>query len=280
MRSTINVGNCKADPSGLFENHDIHFFSGCSSQIVGNMKIVVIGNSVGLRVRPPRSERMAGNFGEVLERLLQKERGGQIYVYNRCRSFHTVSDLYRNDFEAVVGLSPDAVIIIVGINEAVSRPLPRRIYGFLNKPRPFRSSAHPISKVNNGFNRMVFPRFMKLLKLKGWDSPESYIKQLRIFIELLYKETRSPVFVMNILPCTKRIEKILPGSQRTIAAFNIEILELCLSMPYIHLVDVAGLVPEEQIDSVVPDGIHMSADLHVKVACSLEKLICASVPLR
>lgn len=244
------------------------------------MRIVVVGNSVGLRVRPPRDNRADGNFSEILEQLLRTEGHTDIFIYNRCKSALTVAGLYEEEFDFIVGFSPDAIIMICGINEAVSRPLPRNVYQLLNKPRPFCSSfGRFFLRINSGFNKIVFPRIIKGFGLKGWETSETFISHLRVFADLVYKETRSHCFVMNILPCSNRIESLLPDSQARITSFNEKLEEFCTNNSHVHLVDVAKLVPPDRVSRLMPDGIHMCSELHLEVAHILRRMICSNISL-
>jgi len=238
------------------------------------VKIVVVGNSVGLRVRPARKKRSQGTFSECLERQLRAEGVRDALVHNRCRSALTVTDLYDDEFEFIVGTSPDAVIIICGINEAVSRPLPRNLYQFINRPRPLSGSiVQCLLRINSGLNRLIFPKIIRLFAFNGWETPESFATYLGAFIDLVYKETRSPCFVLNILPCSNRIENLLPGSQQRIVAFNKGLEKLCESKTDVYLVDIVKLIAINEIGRLMPDGIHMSSELHLKVAEAIKVLI-------
>jgi lysophospholipase L1-like esterase len=239
------------------------------------MKVCVIGHSVGLRIRPPRENRKDGNFAEILELLLREDGCSGLSVQNLCNDYFTVDNLYKDAFIPVVRKSPDVVIIICGINDAVSRPLPQSLYKFLNKPRPNKKTALKIfQKINSMMNRYVFPYFIKLFRLKGWKTEEQFVEILFTYIDLVQKETCAHCIIINILPCTERIERMLPGSSANIEKFNIALNKVITKKNKCHLIDISAVVNRDNISEKVPDGIHMNAAMHRKTAELIKEKIC------
>jgi len=237
------------------------------------MNIIVIGNSVGIRIRPPRNNRRERHFCEVIANELESRTLCKVNIYNRCRSGVTIDDLILHEIDYISGNSPDIIIIICGINEAVSRPLPKRIYQYLNKTRPIGGVVWGFfHKINSGINHYIFPHIIKAFSLRGWYSANLFSKKLQFLIGQIDKESKALVIPVTILPCTQRIEKLLPGSGKSIGEFN-KLISKYSCIDNVVVADISNDIPQGKEGEYTPDGIHMNSKAHEILANKIIEII-------
>lgn len=246
------------------------------------MRIVVHGNSVALRVRPPRERAADGTYSEVLRAV-----GYEVTTVARAgamlaESFATLED-------DVVVRAPEVVVLQHGVVEIC----PRRTIRALNNRTienyylngvlgaPYRSGGgldavvHLGARIANGLVR----RAATLLGLRwAWMPLPRFLAVMERTIAVLRKETGARVIVLGINPTSARVEGQLPGTGAATAAANAGLAALCARLgDAVRFVDPAQVLGADA-SALVPDGIHFSADGHRRIAAHLAGLLDDAPP--
>lgn len=237
------------------------------------MRIVVHGNSVAMRVRPPRDRAMDGSYAELL-----RVAGHEVTTVSRAgvmlsESFATLED-------DVVSLAPEVVILQHGIVEICPRRTIRALNNrtiqnyYLNRVHGTRyrfaggldGLVHLSARIAN---RLVRRAAAALGIQWSWMTLPRFLEVMEHTIGVLRKETGAQVIVLGVNPTTPRVESQLPGTGAAIVAANDALAALCARLgPQVSFVDPAALLGEAAA-SAVPDGIHYSAEGHRRIAAHL-----------
>ena len=226
------------------------------------MKICILGNSVGLRVRPPLAYPNNLTFSEQLREMLLKEFNQKIpLVENKCVGRSLVNQIY-DDGDLVINRFPDYYVVVAGITDASTREIP---LWYSNLIYAKRSSF--LRKIALGIYLYLLKpirRYLVILRRKrSWTDLKTFEKQYKKILTELIKNTNSRILVLTINQCTERVEKELPGTIKNIRLFNDVILNLPkINKDRVFVVNTFDLDP----DIYVPDGIHYSFEGHQVVA--------------
>ncbi|MDR7073320.1 SGNH/GDSL hydrolase family protein [Fictibacillus barbaricus] len=233
------------------------------------MNIVIVGNSVPLRVRPSVGE----PFPILIEKQMSKK-GLFVKCINQSQGATLISHGYRNIDNQIISHNPSVVILNYGINEACTRLLPKKLDDWLYiKSKTYLTInqfilAKCISLVRRILN-LFRPFLIKSLKLGGWSTGPFFKRMLLIYINEIKKETNATCIILTIPNINDRVEKVLPGSKKRIKDFN-QIIYDVAKLTNSLILEVNDLLP---IDRVIPEGIHFSELGHKMIADELEKLI-------
>lgn len=217
-------------------------------------KIVVLGNSVGLRVRPPAKERELNVPYSV---LIEREIG--VDVYNRCHGRHLIEQIL-NEIDSHVREYPDLYIINAGITDVCNREIPLWFSNLLhgNRSSLLRLSCLFIHKylITKYRRQFVFFRGMR-----PWRSMRRTKYGFSTLIKDLIKNGSAKVLVLGVMEADTRVERMLPGSNKNISLINAYLKKLCKKYPdRVSFIDVSSI--EEKLR---PDGIHLSVEGHNRV---------------
>ncbi len=241
-------------------------------------RIVILGNSVPLKIRPPRRHEGDRTYAEIL-----RDHGWQIE--NRSRAATTISEGYHWFDDDVLSAQPDYLFIHYGIVEACLRRNFRHIHhATFRNIYPNQALGRSYQPRDNVvYARILLARAISFLVEKiatvcmlkwRWMSDAVFMDCLREIVRLALKETRSHIVIVGITPCNQRIQRHLPGSKQSISILNEKMRSFVHTCPLrVHFLDVAGVVHGYSLDEVVPDGIHFSAQGHQLLAAALEKVI-------
>ena len=84
------------------------------------------------------------------------------------------------------------------------------------------------------------------------------------------KETNSDIIVIGITPCSNHVENILKGSLDKITEASLGIKAICEQISCrVRYLDVGSFINENDMNYLVPDGIHFSAEGHRKLVSRL-----------
>ncbi len=242
------------------------------------LRVVILGNSVALRVRPPRATADEGTYAEWLRRL-----GYDVRVV--ARAGVVAGEMFRTLEDDVVTAFPDRVILNLGVVEVCTRRTvrwlnnrPIRNYylnAVLGTPFVFPSRASRVMdlawRLVNGLTR----RGAALAGLEWQWLPLPRFRQvLSSLIEVLLKETGAGIVVLGINPTSPRINERLPGSPEAIAKANAVLEALCGELgPRVRFLAPTACFGDLPLELAVPDGIHFSAGAHRRVAERLAALL-------
>lgn len=230
------------------------------------MKIIVLGNSVGLRVRPPNPSDPEQNqvFSSLLESDL-KNKGIPVMVKNMCHGRYLIEqildqrDVYIREF-------PDVYVVVAGITDVCNREIPLWFSNLLHGRRS--------SKIRRAlmafYIYMVKPSRKFWVYIRGkkpWRSFGVTKYGFKTLADELIKNTNAKVIFVEVMQVDDRIENELPGSSKNVERINrfmhrlkeqddtgrLQILELGMVSKYLER----------------PDGIHLSSNGHKVLASEI-----------
>lgn len=239
------------------------------------MKITVVGNSVGLLVRPPRTSREEAVYAQLLVQKFRESEARDIEVYNHCKWSGDLLTCLAEFEHQILQYDPDVVLVHFGINECAPRVLPRALWTLLNAKFSYRMPGHRylLRVLNAGLSR-IRPHAIRLLRSRSWMSPHQFEQALSQLVVLTVKETRAQLILLNIGPPTDRVERALPGCTENVAIFNKIISRIAReSLHHCSVLDIHQLVLTHGAEDLQPDGIHLSATGHALVADQLFSFI-------
>lgn len=219
-------------------------------------KIVIIGNSVSLRLRPPRQHSEELTYTEILQQSLP-----EVLVINEGIGASTLT--YRSqEIDKLVHYYADYYIINYGIVDASTRPISQYTFRFMNNDNP---KSFFITKALRFTIQWIEKKCRKNLVIfrgcRSWTSAKSFRYAYQKHLQLLQKETSGKIICLGINKPSERIEQQLPGTTKNVLLFNKIISQLC-EQYHCYFIDCY-----EKIDSKnVPDGIHFDKEGHTKIA--------------
>lgn len=233
-----------------------------------NLKIAVIGNSVGLRVRPPQPYPENMTYSQLLERALFARGYVGVQVENLCIGRSTVREVLEQG-DRIYRTFPDVYILNMGITDCSTREIPLWFSNLIFSSRTsfLRNVAAAIHKF------LIIPnrKFFVILRGKrSWYGLRQFKKYYSKLIKDLLKNTNAVLLLIKINDCTRRVENQLPGTRKNIVLFNRVIDELAeIASERIRLIETDGLDPETDL----PDGIHYSRQGHDKMTNRLLRVV-------
>ena len=207
-----------------------------------------------------------------------------VAVKFRCylsRAGILISDAFRTFDDDIIAWFPDAVVFNFGINEVVPRRIPRRVMletanhdALLNQVT---GRAHPVGGLVRRARRAGWLRVRwiseSLVRLTGrswrWLPLPRFLLVQKEMLALLFKETSAVAVVLGLNPCSQRVEAALPGSRQAILEANEAIRTLVATSPRAVFVNPREWIAAEEVERLVPDGIHYSAEGHRILAVQL-----------
>ncbi len=230
-------------------------------------KIVIIGNSVALRVRPPLEAPHNKNYGTVLQDLLSLENPEQTFlVNNKGLSRLLISEVFER-FDDYVQEFPDYYIVNLGVVDASTREIP---LWFANIIRSEKNGLfHRFLKgVHFHLIKRHHSYFVRLRGNKTWISEKRFEQYYTRLLKELKKETNARFITLSVNAGNDRIEKKIPGSLNNYIRYSGIIKKVSEKFG-------ATYINTQQLISAddVPDGIHFSLEGHKKLAEELKKVI-------
>ena len=242
------------------------------------MNVCIFGNSVTLRIRPPRSAAGEATYAERL-----RAHGHDVTVVARAGVL--LSEAMATLEDDVVTRFPDWVIVNHGVIEVCTRQTVRWINNqtivnyYLNAgfARPFVFGT-PWDRLRSFGWRALNASIRTASGLVGarwqWLPTPLFLRALEKTLDVVLKETAARVIVLGINPCSPRVERILPGSREAIADANAAMLALASRRgPRVVFFDPASVLDATRLEELVPDGIHFSAEGHARVAAALATML-------
>lgn len=232
-------------------------------------RVLIIGNSVALRVRPPEGlDGRPRNYARLIEEKLTEKLPGNLSpeVVNTGFSRATIQEIYarRDHF---TGSMPDVIIYNVGVVDASTREMPLWLANLIK-----RDTGSWFNSMMHALNHHLFTRFRPLfVYLRGkrpWRSHKKFKSCLQALSAEMEKELGVPQIFLGINKGNDRIEKELPGSTSNYRSYTESIREIAEQSDS-EFVDLSDLNSGEHF----PDGIHFSKSGHEIVADRICELL-------
>jgi hypothetical protein len=228
--------------------------------VVRSIKIAVIGNSVGLRVRPPQPHPENKTYSQLLHPALLERGYDHVLIENHCVGRSTVRQVLELG-DNITHAFLDVYIVNCGVTDCSTREIPLWFSDLIFSSRTsfLRNIAAAIHKFIIIPNRKTFVR---LRGKRSWLRPQQFRRYYKKLISDLLKNTNAVLILMSINDTTDRVESELPGTRANIERFNAVIRQLAQIDPArIRLVETGDLDPETDL----PDGVHFSRQGHDKM---------------
>lgn len=235
------------------------------------LRIIVIGNSVAMRIRPPSQFPVNKNYSMLLQNLLENELDNSlVQVDNMATGGSLVRDVVR-DIDVYVNKFPQYYILNVGVNDASTREIPHWFNKYVNSP-----IKNNFEYLCSGLHANIFkkhrPFFVKLRGHKSWVSEYDFAEQFELLIATLLKETNARIISLPINPANDRVEKQLPGSYEKHLKYNENIKNITSKYNQIFI-DTTTFIKKQDY----PDGVHYSKTGHELIAAQLKELIISEL---
>ena len=242
------------------------------------MKICILGNSVGFRIRPARNNIQETTYSEIIE-----SHGHN--VRNVSKSAIMINEAFAYLEEDVITFFPDAVILHYGIVEVSCR----RTFRWTNNKaivNYYTNRLFARSFTFSSIQRSIYNFFLRafnwstrnlstLFSLQWqWLPTPRFLTVLKSMLQLITKETNAVIVVIGVTPSFNRAENLMKESHKNILEMNSGMKAICEQFPCrVKYLDPDSFVRDSNIDDLVPDGIHFSAEGHRQLAEKLMSLI-------
>lgn len=241
------------------------------------LRVTVLGSSVSLLVTGPRTE---GTPYLTYPSYLDRLSGGslELQVTNLSRIYGLVSDFASAWAYPLARTRPDVVILQFGLGEAFPRVTPRWLNNFLlgvgRRHAPVRRqawrAARPLLMRIHHVERRVDRR------VPTWwarMSSERFERELRALALKITEQIGARVILMTAYQATDRAPFHGPPMDRRVEENNRRIMSVASSVgaEVFHLDKVVGGYGEDAL----PDGLHMSVEVHRIVATALADMLAA-----
>lgn len=251
-----------------------------ASPLPPRLRVVVLGNSTAMYVRPARRERSQGTYGELLERRL-RERGVDAVVANEARWWELIHQVLPRWEAAVAAHSPDVVVLNYGLGECQPNvypvPLMRTVY-------TWRPSFNPVARtlrraLIRPLRRLMawsMPPISRWLGLRTWRlRPSRFADELERLARLTRSETGALVLVLTLNPPGPFLRNLMPGIDERSRRYSEVIREVVarLDDPGVQVVEAGAVVDDLGWRTTVVDGLHYTARGHEEVATLLEEAV-------
>lgn len=228
-------------------------------------KVVVIGNSVTIRVRPKTNNDLQNIYSFILNDKLSNY--GNYEVVNIGKTRYLTSE-FVEDRNRIIKFQPDYYILNVGCVDAPPREIPRWFSDII-----FHRRYALLFPLSDFIYKHIIKKYLrkKLMFLRGkkpWVNIEDFRKNIQMFVQDIKQHTTAKIIIIGINKGNSRIENALPGILGSYFDYNNVLIEESRNANCIF-VDVSDL---ESIDHF-PDGVHYNKKGHQIIANRLFNLM-------
>lgn len=229
------------------------------------MEIMFLGNSVVQQIRPYRNNREIKNYVHQFKKYSKES----YEIVNLSQAYWTIDDLKKETFLRGQRYDPDVVVINIGVNDAFTRGMPKLFWKILNS---YSNSGILIKfrAIINKYVQYIQPFVIKCGLYTTWTNEKRFEKSYLELVRFLKKEFSCRIIVLNIPKTTQRLERLLPYSNKKIINYN-SIINKIVNEENLQLININNLVSENE--SIFPEGVHYSAEMHDYVADELLQII-------
>lgn len=244
------------------------------------LRVVVLGNSTAMYVRPRRKSRDDLTYGELLEDHLRR-RGIDAFVINQARWWERVHDVLPRWQEAVSAHMPDVVVLNYGLGECQPNAFPVPLMRWVYTWRP---SLNPVARrvravAVRPMQRLMaasMPHISRRLGMRTWRlRPSRFEAELRRLIEITRQETGALVLVLTLNPPGPFLCNLMPGVEERSVRYSDLIRSVVKSLddPEVQVVEAGAIVDDLGWRKTMVDGLHYTARGHQEVAGLLEAAV-------
>jgi lysophospholipase L1-like esterase len=227
-------------------------------------RLAVLGSSISMIVRPPRS---GDPYPQLLERRLAEATGDVWLVDNMSRVAAIIGDA-RAYVPRLVASQPDVIVIHYGHVEAVYRPQSRASWLRVHEVKP--GSGAVAATINQ--LRTQFALVKRRLRIRRqWTSLPTFRRAADQLLDYLGKETRATFVLVEANPGDARVERWGPGTQAQIAAYNAVMREVADAHGAVWI-PLAQFV-REPVERFIADGTHLTSEGHTALAVAIARAV-------
>ena len=226
-------------------------------------KIVIVGNSVALRIRPPRQNEDDLSYAEILDKNLPNA-----LVINRAIG-GTIMPHESIWVDEMIAYHANCYILNYGIVDACSRSVPRWMWNFINNDNPRRGFIMKVLRFLCSLFEKKFRRLLTVIRGKRpWTRRAAFAFKYEKMLKLIQKDSIAQIICIGINRPSSRIERFLPGSVRNVQRYNEVIRQLANKYNSVYVETFYDFD-----ESFIPDGVHFNAEGHRKLAGMLLEVI-------
>ncbi len=230
------------------------------------MKIAILADSLALP-RPEGEGNISyeSTYPYLLIDSLRRQFGAQAPLIIEGGRRRRTIEYVLDDWQELVELrGADVVIVHVGIVDCAPRVFLRREASAVARVRPVKLRDFIFSFVHKHRRRIV------TLRKKVYVPADRFRRHVRETIGRARRDGLKSLVFVNIITPPVEMEERSPGFQRNVAIYN-RVLEEEANEPWIHLIDMNGLVEKEGgVEKLLFDGIHINEAGHELLARELE----------
>lgn len=231
--------------------------------------IVVIGNSVALRVRPPETKQRKLNktYTKILEERLNESSSNTLWiVHNHSFSRYMVDEAIRSR-DHLVSYNADFYIINLGCVEVPNREIPRW-YSDIIFDRKLKIMKPMMQFIYNNVIKRVRSPLVQLRAFRPWISKKKFLKIYGDLLKLILKETSAQILMIGINEANENIDTVLPKTSSKYHNYNNALKELA------NAFEIKFIGTEDfQADNHFPDNVHYNQAGHLLLTNKILKVI-------
>lgn len=229
------------------------------------MKVLVVGNSVSVRVRPTEENVRNLSYVSLIKSQLSPSDNIQTFAESGL-----MVNYFAENPDRLIKEQPDVLVCNFGIVELSSRSTRRSIYDYMyyNKSRNKfgRSLSLLLAIIETKLRRsLVFLRFKR-----PWYNLDLFIRDYFQLINKVQKDTSTEVIILGINQPSPRVEEQLPGSLKRVKNANDIIAQKCSELKNVNYIDVNT---DMNYQEHFPDGIHYNKIGHELIANKIKSVI-------
>ncbi len=232
-------------------------------------KIVILGSSVALRVRPPaQPERLNKTYAQLLEDHLNESESDTIFNVNNLSFSRALVQEFLDKRDQISSANANYIVVNLGVVDAPSRDTPLWFSNILSK-RYFSILYHPCSFIYDNFLKKRFRRTLTSIRFnRSWVSEKKFKANLTNLITLISRETYAKVIILGINKGSERIEKQLPGTLQKLKKYDkiMQSVALDFNLDFIPTSDLES-------EDLFPDGVHYNLKGHRHISNLIAPLI-------
>lgn len=244
------------------------------------VRVVVLGNSTAMYVRPRRKERADRTYAELIETGL-RDRGIDALVFNEARWWDRVHDVLPRWEGAVHAHMPDVVILNYGLGECEPNvfpvPMMRWMYDWRPSLNPVRVRLRSILvRPMARLMATVMPWISRRLGMRTWRlSPKRFRAEMTRLIEITRRETGALVLVLTLNPPGPFLRNLMPGVEDRAVVYSDLLRSIVsdLADPEVQIIEAGAIVDDLGWRKTMLDGLHYTARGHREVAALLEESV-------